>query len=67
MLKADLEKEVTRLTEIIMNCETFFDYLTVEQKKAIDNIFDKVYSPTQPATIYRVLGESAAYILRGQL
>ncbi|EHT3579214.1 hypothetical protein KXY27_004533 [Salmonella enterica] len=67
MLKADLEKEVTRLRSIIENAETYFDFLSDEQKAEIHNIFDKLYSPNNPSTIFGVLGESAAYILRGQL
>ncbi|EGJ3141381.1 hypothetical protein IGV50_004405 [Salmonella enterica subsp. enterica serovar Newport] len=67
MLKAELQAEVTRLTEIIMNTARHFDHLTDEQKSEIHNIFDELYNPTKPATIFGVLGEAAAYILRGKL
>ncbi|EEI7324282.1 hypothetical protein G4E03_003471 [Salmonella enterica] len=67
MLKAELQAEVTRLRSIIENAETYFENLTKEQKAEIHKIFAALYSEKHPATIFGVLGESAAYILRGQL
>ncbi|EGI0196868.1 hypothetical protein IFY90_004272 [Salmonella enterica] len=67
MLKADLENELTRLRSIIENAERFFEHLTNEQKREIEKIFNALYHPSNPATIYGVLGEAAGYILRGQL
>ncbi|EBL1889445.1 hypothetical protein GTR53_003655 [Salmonella enterica] len=67
MLKAELEKEVTRLKDVIMNCEKHFEFLTKEQKDEADQIFEKSYNPAKPASVYHAVGMVAAYILRGQL
>ncbi|EKR4225035.1 hypothetical protein P8G24_004706 [Salmonella enterica] len=67
MSKADLENEITRLRFIIENAERFFERLNNEQKKEIEKIFNALYHPSNPSTIYGVLGEAAGYILRGQL
>ncbi|ELK9995639.1 hypothetical protein RWE39_004373 [Salmonella enterica] len=67
MLKTELQAEVNRLRSIIENAEKYFEYLTDEQKAEIHKIFEKLYNAKNPSTIFGVLGESAAYILRGQL
>ncbi|HFW4592850.1 TPA: hypothetical protein ACIBRT_003773 [Salmonella enterica subsp. enterica serovar Aberdeen] len=67
MLKAELEQEVNRLRDVIMNADQAFDRLNKEQKQEIDNIFNSMYVPGNPESRFHCLGLIAAYILRGQL
>ncbi|HID4300451.1 TPA: hypothetical protein ACXEZB_004373 [Escherichia coli] len=67
MLKAELEQEVKRLRDVIMNAPEAFDRLNGEQKKEIDHIFNTMYNPANPATRFHAIGLIAAYVLRGQL
>ncbi|EIF7532643.1 hypothetical protein LFD09_004344 [Salmonella enterica] len=67
MLKAELEQEVNRLRDVIMNAEKCFEHLSDEQKREIDQIFDIEYNPAKPDTRFHAIGMIAAYILRGQL
>lgn len=67
MLKAELEQEVKRLRDVIMNAESFFERLNDEQKSEIDKIFNIEFNPAKPDTRFHAIGMIAAYILRGQL
>ncbi|EBU8272193.1 hypothetical protein DLL80_23790 [Salmonella enterica subsp. enterica serovar Newport] len=67
MLKAELEQEVSRLRDVIMNAPEAFDRLTKEQKREIDNIFNQMWDEENPDSRFHAIGLIAAYILRGKL
>lgn len=67
MLKAELEQEVTRLRNIIMNADQAFDHLNDEQKREIDNIFNTMYVNAKPDSRFSAIGAIAGYIMRGTL
>ncbi|HGB5300365.1 TPA: hypothetical protein ACXPQL_004127 [Salmonella enterica] len=67
MLKAELEQEVKRLRDVIMNADQAFDFLSDEQKREIDNIFNSMYLNSKPDSRFSAIGAIAGYILRGQL
>ncbi|EBS3550231.1 hypothetical protein DS608_21660 [Salmonella enterica subsp. enterica serovar Javiana] len=67
MLKAELEKEVNRLRFLLMNAESAFDFLSDEQKREIDSIFNSMYVDTKPESRFSAIGAIAGYIMRGQL
>ncbi|EDY6528088.1 hypothetical protein GQH18_002239 [Salmonella enterica] len=60
-------QENKRLRDLIMNANKPFYELSREKQKHIDSIFDTFFDPKEPKSIYVVIGEAAAYILRGQL
>ncbi|EGJ4116053.1 hypothetical protein PRA02_004689 [Salmonella enterica] len=60
-------QENKRLRDLIMDAQKPFYELSREKQKQIDNIFDTFFDPKEPKSIYVVIGEAAAYILRGQL
>ncbi|EJJ2366486.1 hypothetical protein NIR10_004618 [Salmonella enterica] len=63
----DLNSENIQLRDLILNAQKPFYALDAEKRKEIDRIFDEYFDPNEPKTIYIVIGEAAAYILRGQL
>ena len=63
----DLDKENKRLRDLILDAHKPFYELDAEKKKEINSIFDLHHREDNPDSIYYVIGQAAAYILRGQL
>ncbi|ECE4535638.1 hypothetical protein DCH27_25295 [Salmonella enterica] len=63
----DLESENKRLRNLILDAHKPFYELDKEKKKEINSIFDSHHKDDNPDSIYYVIGQAAAYILRGQL
>ncbi|EBD1090379.1 hypothetical protein FA809_23055 [Salmonella enterica] len=62
-----LDKENKRLQNLILDAHKPFYELDAEKRKEIDAIFDLHFKKENPHSIYYVIGQAAAYILRGQL
>jgi len=63
----DLESENKQLRDLIMNAHKPFYELDKEKKKEINSIFDLHHTEENPDSIYYVIGQAVAYILRGKL
>ncbi|EDX8731915.1 hypothetical protein DAE87_004575 [Salmonella enterica subsp. enterica serovar Braenderup] len=63
----DLFNENKQLRDLIMDAHKPFYELDKEKKKEINSIFDLHHKADNPDSIYYVIGQAAAYILRGKL
>lgn len=59
--------ENKQLRDLIMDAHKPFYELDKEKKKEINSIFDLHHKADNPDSIYYVIGQAAAYILRGKL
>ncbi|ECD9309404.1 hypothetical protein FNU33_22310 [Salmonella enterica] len=67
IIKDSDSSETKRLRDLIMDAHKPFYELDKEKKKEINSIFDLHHKADNPDSIYYVIGQAAAYILRGKL